>query len=157
MDSLSSTLQSSRISDEVGVVSPHPNSIPITLTRSYMVRSIATDVWVQLFSDRIVFGISQRNTRVGTFLLCHVDESIIDNRIRFTVLPLLGKTDDTISEVLARQLTEHIVALRNTDTSATTVSCPPVLLGISLIHTDPETFHVLVDLLVNLYKEAISS
>jgi Proteasome assembly chaperone 3 len=151
MDSLSSTLQSSRLSD----VSPHPNSIPITLTRSYNVRSVVTDVWVQLFSDRIVFGISQLNTKVGSFVLCHVDESIIDNRIRFMVMPLLGKTDDVVSEVFARQVTEKIAALRTTSAAATATSCPSVMLGISLKSTDPETFHVLADLLVNLYKEAI--
>jgi hypothetical protein len=150
MDSLSSTLQSSRLSD----VSPHPNSIPITLTRSYNVRSVVTDVWVQLFSDRIVFGISQLNTKVGSFVLCHVDESIIDNRIRFMVMPLLGKTDDVVSEVFARQVTEKIAAIRTTS-DATATSCPSVLLGISLKSTDPETFYVLADLLVNLYKEAI--
>jgi hypothetical protein len=147
MDSLSSTLQSSRLSDS----SPHPNSIPITLTRSYNIQSIVTDAWVQLFSDRIVLGISQLNTKVGSFLSCHVDESVIDNRIRFTVTPLLGKTDDAILEVFCRQVTEKIAALR---TSAAT-PCPPVLMGISLKTTSPETFHVLVNLLVNLYKEAI--
>lgn len=99
-----------------------------------------------------MFGISQLHTKVGSFVLCHVDESIIDNRIRFMVMPLLGKTDDVVSEVFARQVTEKIAALRTT--SAAT-SCPSVLLGISLKSTDPETFHLLADLLVNLYKEAI--
>ena len=147
MDSLTSTLQSSHIAKAI----PHPDSIPVTLTRSYNVNSVATDAWVQLFSDRILIGVTQLNTKVGTFLSCHVDESIIDNRIRFTVTPLLGKRDDVVLEVFCRQVTEQIAALRTTATAV----CPPVLLGISLKDTGPETFRTLVGLMVNLYKEAI--
>jgi len=148
MDSLSSTLQASHISK---TLQPHPTSVPVTLTRSYSINSISTDIWVQLFRDRIVFGVTQVNTKVGTFLSCHIDESIIDNRIRFTVTPLLGKRNDSFLEVLCRQVTEQIAALRTTAAAV----CPPVLLGISLKQTDPDMFRTLVELMVNLYKEAI--
>lgn len=151
MDSLSSTLQASRISNDSHTVEPHPDSVPTTLTRLYSINSIETDIWCQLFSDRIVFGVSQLNTKVGTYLLCTMDESIIDNRIRFAVTPLLGKRDDTVLEVLCRQVTEQIASLRTTAGAM----CPPVFMGISLKQTDPDTFRTLVDLLVNLYKQAI--
>lgn len=150
MDSLSSTLQASQISQTLN--KPHPSSVPTTLTRSFSVNSVPTDVWVQLFADRIVFGITQINTKVGTFLSCHIDESIIDNRIRFTVTPLLGKRNDAVLEVFCRQVTERIASLRTTAAAV----CPPVLLGISLKNTDPDTFRTLVDLMVNLYKDAIA-
>jgi hypothetical protein len=97
-------------------------------------------------------GVSQVNTKVGTFLSCHIDESIIDNRIRFTVTPLLGKRNDAVLEVFSRQVTEQIAALRTTAAAA----CPPVLMGISLKNTDPETFRILIELLLKLYKEAIA-
>lgn len=149
MDSLSSTLQASHISKTA--VTPHPTSVPVTLTRSYCVNGQDTDIWVQLFQDRIVFGASQFHQKVGTFLSCHLDESIIDNRIRFTVTPLLGKRDDVVLEVLCRQVTQQIANLRTTSAAV----CPPVLLGISLKQNDPDTFKTLVNLMVNLYKEAI--
>jgi hypothetical protein len=97
-------------------------------------------------------GVSQVNTKVGTFLSCHIDESIIDNRIRFTVTPLLGKRNDAVLEVFCRQVTEQIAALRTTAAAA----CPPVLMGISLKNKDAETFRILIELVVKLYKEAIA-
>lgn len=149
MDSLSSTLQASHLSQ---TLEPHRSSVPTTLTRSYSVNSVPTDIWVQLFSDRIMCGVSQVNTKVGTFLSCHIDESIIDNRIRFIVTPLLGKRNDAVLEVFCRQVTEQIAALRTTAAAA----CPPVLMGISLKNKDPETFRILIELVVKLYKEAIA-
>jgi hypothetical protein len=147
MEALSTTLQSAQLSEVV----PHPNSVPITLTRSYKVQSIATDIFVQLFSDRIVCGITQLNTKIGTYLSCHIDESAIDNRIRYHVEPVLGKRDDNVAEVFCRQVAQQIQALRTTAGQ----TCPAVLLGISLKQTDPESFRVLVSLVVNLYNEAI--
>ena len=149
MDSLSSTLQASRLSQ---TLDPYPSSVPTTLTRSYSVNSVPTDVWVQLFSDRIMCGVTQVNTKVGTFLSCQIDESIIDNRIRFTVTPLLGKRNDAVLEVFCRQVTEQIAALRTTAAAV----CPPVLMGISLKNTDPETFRILIELVIKLYKDAIA-
>jgi hypothetical protein len=74
----------------------------------------------------------------------------------------MGKRDDTVSEVYARQITERIVALDNTGSGGGGSDCPPVLLGIALKEGElvdgksgPESFHLIVDAVLKLYREGV--
>ena len=72
----------------------------------------------------------------------------------------MGKRDDTLSEVYARQITERIVAL---DSEGFGSECPPVLLGIALKEgvlvdgkSGPESFHLIIDAVLKLYREGLN-
>jgi Proteasome assembly chaperone 3 len=133
--------------------SPLPQHLPVTLTRSYEIMGIPTDCWVQLFRDQIVLGVSQLQGKVGTYILCQVEETPLDSKSRYNIATLMGKRDDALLEVYARRLTEKIAAMRVSPSDPV----PPVLLGISLKPEgkDPKMFHAIVDISVNLYAEAI--
>jgi hypothetical protein len=136
--------------------SPLPQYLPVTLTKSYEVMGIMTDCWVQLFGDQIVLGVSQLQGKVGTYILCQVEETALDSKTRFQISTLMGKRDDALLEVYARRVTEKIAAMRVSRADP----APPVLLGISLkpeSSKDPKMFTEIVDILVKLYTEAIKS
>ncbi|KAI2496620.1 hypothetical protein MHU86_17879 [Fragilaria crotonensis] len=92
--------------------SPLPQFLPVTLTRSFEIMGIVTDCWVQLFNDQIVIGVSQLGGKVGTYVLCQVEETPLDSKPRFHISTLLGKRDDAMLEVYARRITERIASLR---------------------------------------------
>jgi hypothetical protein len=78
---LASSLQAASLSaNPKPKVAAHPSSIPATLTRSYTVKSVPTDAWVQIFADRIVIGISQLDGKVGNYLLCQATSSEVNPR-----------------------------------------------------------------------------
>jgi hypothetical protein len=78
---LASSLQAASLSAKPKPkVAAHPSSIPATLTRSYTVQSVPTDAWVQIFTDRIVIGISQLDGKVGNYLLCQAASSEVNPR-----------------------------------------------------------------------------
>ena len=90
---------------------------------------IRTDCWVQLFGDQIVVGVSQLQGKIGTYCLCQVEETALDNKTWFHVETLMGsKRDDILLEVYARRVTEQIAGLR----ASRADPMPAVLLGISL-------------------------
>jgi len=130
-------------------------SVPTTMSRSYTVHGISTDIWVQLFADRIVLGVSQLGGKVGNFLLCQADQSEINPRaVEFQVTNLLGAREDPLLAVYARRITERIVQVRPPSPAE---SYPTILLGISVDKErgkDPEMFRSLVDLLVQLYVDS---
>mmetsp|Transcript_17840 Transcript_17840/g.29516 ORF Transcript_17840/g.29516 Transcript_17840/m.29516 type:complete len:164 (-) Transcript_17840:860-1351(-) len=133
---------------------PFPQHLPATIIRSYEIMGVPTDCWVQLFGDQIVVGVSQLQGKVGTYCLCQVEETALDNTTRFHVSTLLGsKRDDVLLEVYARRVTEQIAALRTSRSDA----MPAVLLGISLKPEgkDPKMFTEIVNILVKLYSEAV--
>jgi hypothetical protein len=69
---------------------------------------------------------------------------------------LLGAREDPLLAVYARRITEQITAMRP-PTSAEPL--PTVLLAVSLHKEkgkDPEMFGLLVDLLVQLYRDAVT-
>mmetsp|Transcript_4301 Transcript_4301/g.5142 ORF Transcript_4301/g.5142 Transcript_4301/m.5142 type:complete len:193 (+) Transcript_4301:44-622(+) len=136
--------------------SPSPQSLPTTLTRSVEILGVATDCWVQLFGDRIMFGVSQLRGKVGTMISCQVEDSgIIDGTAtRFTIEVLLGKRDDDMLGVYARRILDQLLQLRTSLQDA----CPPILLAISLqpqTQQDPEMFKGIVDTVVQMYQEAV--
>ena len=135
----------------IGTVYPAPRGIPTALSRSYNVDGTVTDCLVQLFADRILLGISQMDGKLGSWVTCDVEESVIDSKTRFRVDIVLGQRDDPLPEVYARRITEQIASLRKSKADP----CPPVLLGISIKDRDPKIFGVLVNLVVKLYQEAV--
>lgn len=111
---------------------------------------------MQLFGDQIVLGVSQLQGKVGTYILVQVEETALDNNTRFNISTLLGKRDDPLLEVYARRVTEKIAGMRASRSDV----MAPVLLGISLKPKegkDPKMFAEIVDVLVNLYSDAIKN
>lgn len=134
---------------------PHPKSLPTTLSRSYKILGVPTDAWVQIFSDRIVVGVSQRQQKVGNWCLCQATQSSIDPKaIDFTLSTVLGDRNDPMIEVYARRITDRIIQSRMIPGSNTMV----VFLGISLQDQgkDPEMFRLVVDVLVKLVQDALT-
>lgn len=129
---------------------PKPNSLPTCVQKS-LSNTPSTEIIIQLFSDRIFVVISQRSGKLGTLLQCTHDHSHIDNSHTYHVDTLLGKRDDTLSEVYVRQITERIVKLGGG------VECPPILLGIALKEDSKskEIFHSLTDEVLILYQQGI--
>lgn len=145
------------------VVRPLPSLIPRTLVRSYLIDSILTDTFIQLFEDRVVLGISQVGQgRIGNWLLCEPERSETNhNAIDYNVTVLLGASrEDMLLAVYARQVCQQIVASLALLQSSTIVVMEPVLvLGISLHKErgkDKEMFATIVRILVDLYREASS-
>ena len=133
---------------------PNPRSLPTSLKRTV---SPNTDILVQLFSDSIFVVITQRAGKLGTLLRCIHEHSVIDNSHTYHVETLMGKRDDNLAEVYARQITERIASM---DSGGST--CPPVLLGIALKDgqsvegkTGPESFHHIIGIVLDLYREGI--
>jgi hypothetical protein len=158
-DQLAASLQAATLSNqqEPPKLVPHPRSIPATRTRSFTVKSVPTDAWVQVFADRIVLGVSQLDGKIGNFLLCQASSSAVNPRqVDFSVTNLLGAREDPLLAVYARRVTEQIIANRSPENTA---PFPLVIVGISLDKEkgrDQEMFRLLVDLLVQLYREAVT-
>jgi Proteasome assembly chaperone 3 len=132
-------------------LAPHPSSLPTTISRSCILHQIPTQYWIQLFADRVVLGISQLNGRVGNYLLCQATPSDVNpNDVDYQVTSLLGAREETLLSVYAERIAGNILAGNRNHTT--------IVLGISLHKDkgkDPEMFRSIVDLLVQLYKEAI--
>eukprot|EP00547_Thalassionema_nitzschioides_P001108 CAMPEP_0194212078 /NCGR_PEP_ID=MMETSP0156-20130528/11695_1 /TAXON_ID=33649 /ORGANISM="Thalassionema nitzschioides, Strain L26-B" /LENGTH=161 /DNA_ID=CAMNT_0038939811 /DNA_START=36 /DNA_END=518 /DNA_ORIENTATION=+ len=137
--------------------SPLPHYLPMTIIRSYEIMNIKTEFWVQLFGDQIIFGVSQLGGRIGTLVLCQVEEEtpMFSKKKAFNVSTLLGGAGrDELLQVYARGITERISDMRTS--SADTI--PAVLLQISLSkqnEKDPAMFKLIIDTALKLYKEAI--
>ena len=154
---------------------PLPSSIPKSLTRSFVVYQISTDIVVQIFADRIFLGVSQlQGGKIGTYIMCEAETSQTNLRqTEYFTSSLLGnRTDDSMVGVYARTCLERIRAVHNSTTGASSNSgaaenigtnddgaMPTVLLlGISLDKnkgTDPNMFRALVDIMVDMYVDAI--
>lgn len=137
-------------------------SLPTTLIRSYSILSIQTDIMVQLFSDRIFLSVTQLSGKLGSLLSVSVEDSVIDNSRTYNVSTLLGRRDDATSEVMGRQIAERIAALggNKPGMGGGGAVCPPILLGFALkkqAEGDPAVFRVIVELLLQTYKEAITA
>lgn len=116
---------------------------------------VATDAYVQIFGDRIVVGISQRQQRIGTWCLCQATQSAIDPKaIDFDINTVLGDRHDAMVGVYARQITERVLRERLIGGGSTTMA---VFLGMGLQQPkDPEMFQAVLSVLVLLIKDAIS-
>ena len=151
-DELSKTLEQTSLSPSNAV--PLDSSLPTTLCRSYKILGIPTDAWVQVFSDRIVVGVSQRDQKIGNWNLCQAVQSPVDPKaIDFSTSTVLGDRNDAMIGVYARRITERIILDRLIPGSNTMV----VLLGISLQNQgkDPKVFPLVVDVLVQLIQDTL--
>ena len=145
---------------------PSPNSLPTTLIRTYNIRSIKTDIMVQLFADRIFLTVTQLSGKIGTLLSVSVEDSVIDFSRTYNISTLLGRRDDATLEVMARQVAERIASLGGNKPGMSGgggagggVVCPPILLGVALkkdVAGDAAIFRAIVDLLLQTYREAVA-
>jgi len=150
---------------------PHPQSLPAITSRSFTVDGVATDIWIQLFEDRSVVACSQlTGGRIGSWLLCKrtvpdifSPHSTSKKRTADTeVSHVLGATqrDDPLLQVYAKQVTEAIATrkARLDGPTAAATTTTTLLLGLSLdpnSSKDPAVFRTIVNLLGNVYQEAI--
>ena len=138
---------------------PHPSSLPTTLSRSYKLLGIETDAFVQLFQDRIVLGISQRQQKIGTWCYASAAQSAVDPRaIDWDISNVLGDRNDVLLGVYARQITEQLIATKLFSGDGLHSNRIAVLLGATLQDggKDPEMFRVVVEVLVQLIRDALA-
>jgi hypothetical protein len=138
-------------------VTPHPASLPKTITRSVLLMessSIPTDICIQFFHDRIFVAISQRAGTIGTFLLCQRRDSseVTPHAVDYEMTNLLGGArDDALQSVYARQIMERLYTAGDYPQQST------LLLGVSL-HAekgkDRGMMRGVIDLVVSLCHDA---
>lgn len=148
------------------VLAALPSTLPTTITRSYkLMGNIPTDAYVQIFSDRIVVGVSQLteggSSKIGTWCLCQATQSAIDPKaIEFDISTVLGDRNDAMVGVYARQITERIIRQRlMIGGGGGNTTAMVVLLGISLRQPqakDPEMFQTVIEVLLQLIKDALA-
>ena len=103
---------------------PKSSSLPTSLIRTVQLESdthtVPTTIILQLFSDRIFLSITQLSGKMGSLLICNVEESIIDNSTTYHISTMLGtgaargngsSADQEVAlrEVFVRRLAERIV------------------------------------------------
>jgi len=154
-DAFSSAKISSEVTSSVSALSattPSKSSLPRTATKSYSIDGISTDMFVQIFSDRIVLGVSQLDGKFGNYMMCQaIPDEVNPKHVEYEVTSLLGAREDTMLNVYARQITERIEKLQPNPTPITAI------IAISLKKdeaNDPEVFRSIVDLFVHLYHES---
>jgi len=100
----------------------HENENTSTTTSTTTTTTIPTTVILQIFSDRIFLSVTQLNGKMGSLLVCNVEESIIDNSTTYHVSTLLGsgtsrggggggsnaEREVSFREVFVRRLAERI-------------------------------------------------
>uniref|UniRef100_A0A7R9ZM44 Proteasome assembly chaperone 3 n=1 Tax=Craspedostauros australis TaxID=1486917 RepID=A0A7R9ZM44_9STRA len=134
-------------------IRPSPASLPTTTIRSYAIFDIPTDVWVELYGDRIVVGVSQmEGGRVGNYVQCHAQTNPVDQRVEFTVTNVLGAREDGMLGLYARRLTQLLLPHHQR------TEFLEVLLAISLRkerQEDTDMFKTVVDVLVKQVVETM--
>lgn len=141
---------------------PHPHSLPTTLSRSLKVLGVETDAYVQLFQDRIVLGISQREQKIGTWCYVTATQSDVDpGAIDWEISNILGDRNDAMLGVYARQVIEQIITqkLYFQTNSYSNSKYVAVLLGATLKDggRDPQMFHTILEVLVQLIRDALAA
>ena len=189
-DELSVTLaKDCRLGDKPSTPSysyrPKASSLPTSLTRTIQLECdgdvIPTTVILQLFSDRIFLSITQLSGKMGSLLLCNVEESIIDNSTTYHISTLLGTgvaggnnrvvahEEISLREVYVRRLAERIglhtrrmaglgegTLLGGSETGVRPI--PPLVVGLGLRPNKSgkrlsiESFNAIVDAAMELYE-----
>ncbi|KAL7545991.1 hypothetical protein ACHAWF_009338 [Thalassiosira exigua] len=166
---------------------PKATSLPTSLVRNIQLEGgpgsckVITTIILQFFSDRIFLSITQLSGKMGSLLLCNVEESIIDNSTTYNVSTLLGtgvsrgsggnaEQEISLREVLVRRLAERIVlhARKMAGVGEKTIlggaedgkgAIPPLVLGLGLRPMkgggtmSVESFNAIVDVAMELYEE----
>ncbi|KAL7477085.1 hypothetical protein ACHAW6_002921 [Cyclotella cf. meneghiniana] len=169
---------------------PKSSSLPTSLVRTFQLRPnnndsnncqiISTEIIVQLFSDRIFLSLTQLHGKIGSLLLCTVEESVIDNSTTYDIRTLLGTgvgrsggnssvdidKEMAFREVLVRRIAEGVVrhARRKAGVSETTIlgaeggACvvPPLVVGVGLrpgVLRGVDQLKGMVDATMEVYEE----
>ncbi|EED91269.1 predicted protein [Thalassiosira pseudonana CCMP1335] len=162
---------------------PKASSLPTSLVRTITLGDETADgnkpttLILQLFSDRIFLSITQLNGKMGSLLVCNVEESIIDNSTTYNVRTLLGtgtaggttNPDQEIAlrEVYVRRIAERMVihARKVAGVGANTIlggaedgsgPIPPLVVGLGLRPKEKRSvddFNKIVDTALKLYEE----
>mmetsp|Transcript_27837 Transcript_27837/g.47322 ORF Transcript_27837/g.47322 Transcript_27837/m.47322 type:complete len:235 (-) Transcript_27837:81-785(-) len=178
---------------------PKPSSLPTSLVRTIQLpadddndntnnddaanqtnNTIPTTIILQLFSDRIFLSITQLNGKMGSLLVCNVEESIIDNSTTYNVSTVLGtgvargssnaEHQVALREVCVRRMVERIVKFtrKMAGVGEGTIlggaedgvgPIPPLVVGLGLKPSkggkrmSVESFNAMVDAAVELYEE----
>lgn len=165
--------------EQAGPYLPHPISIPTSITRSYKVFGVPTHAFCQIFSDRIVLGVTQMRTKpaskdeepkssghIGSWVYCQTSRSPIDPRkVDYELSTLLGGATASgvreEKEIFARRISERLLEKKVIPGGSERIV---LLLGISLLPITLSTsksisaidrFKVLVEALVELIEEAL--
>jgi hypothetical protein len=172
---------------------PKASSLPTSIVRTIQLKQgdededneiksqvvVPTTVILQLFSDRIFLSVSQLAGKMGSLLVCNVEESIIDNSTTYHVSTLLGtgasrssggaEQESSLREVLVRRLAERIVSytrkmagiregaiLGGSEEGKGPI--PPLVVGLGLRPISGkrlsfESFNAIVDASMEIYEE----
>ena len=172
---------------------PKASSLPTSIVRTIQLKQgdededneiksqvvVPTTVILQLFSDRIFLSVSQLAGKMGSLLVCNVEESIIDNSTTYHVSTLLGtgasrssggaEQESSLREVLVRRLAERIVSytrkmagiregaiLGGSEEGKGPI--PPLVVGLGLRPISGkrlsfESFNAIVDASMDIYEE----
>ena len=171
---------------------PKASALPTSLVRTFQLESddvdddgtrevIPSTVIIQLFSDRIFISISQLSGKMGSLLVCNVEESIIDNSTTYHISTLLGtgtsrggggppEQEVSLREVYVRRLAERIVSharrmagvregaiLGGAENGTSPI--PPLVVGLGLRPNKSgkklsfESFNAIIDTTIELYEE----
>ncbi len=149
---------------------PQVSAVPASISRSYKVVGIPTHAFCQVFSDRIVLGVTQlqkpkektSSGHIGSWVYCQASRSQIDPRqVDYELSTLLGggggKTGPVDEkEIYARRIAERLLQKKSLPGGSERIV---LLLGISLLTIPPsksiERFKVLVEVMVELVEEAL--
>ena len=134
---------------------PHVSAVPVSISRSYKIWGIPTHIFCQLFSDRIVVGVTQLQTKqksntnestptssvpspsghIGSWVYCQASRSQIDpKQVDYELSTLLGGgtsgggVDE--KEVYARRVAERLLEKKSIQGGTDRIV---ILLGISLL------------------------
>lgn len=164
---------------------PHPSSLPTSITRSYKVLGIPTHTFCQIFSDRIVLGVTQLRTKpsinekegkdettsasptpkslsssghIGSWVYCQASRSQIDPRqVDYEISTLLGgATAQGVRD--EKEIFTRRISERLLEKKVIPGGSDRIvlLLGISLLPISSiNRFKVLVEVLVELVEEAL--
>lgn len=169
---------------------PLSSSLPTSLVRTVQLESdgdndekitVPTTIILQMFSDRIFLSVTQLSGKMGSMLVCNVEESIIDNSTTYHISTLLGtgvargngssvEQEISLREVYVRRLAERIVlhARKMAGVGEGTIlggaedgsgPIPPLVVGLGLRpnkggkRMSVESFNTIVDAAVGLYEE----
>lgn len=150
---------------------PQPSSVPASISRSYKVWGIPTHAFCQVFSDRIVLGVTQlqkpkenvSSGHIGSWVYCQASRSQVDPRqVDYEISTLLGGSAGSKNqqknekEIYARRIAERLLEKKSLPGGSERVV---LLLGISLLSIPPtssiDRFKVLVEVLVELVEQAL--
>ena len=151
---------------------PQASAVPASISRSYKVWGIPTHAFCQVFSDRIVLGVTQLQTKsktlqepqssghIGSWVYCQASRSPIDpKQVDYELSTLLGGGRPSAvdeKEIYARRIAERLLEKKSIPGGTDRMV---VLLGISLLSIPPsasiDRFKTLVEVLVELVEEAL--